>query len=99
MLALMPYLASMPAVTLPLSLICGVRVRSEASFEMPYGFSSMFFAAAGGSMPTSVAATEARKMLVTPPVAAGTNVRCVHSFLRRIARRIWMPHSWPGPER
>ena len=47
----------------------------------------------------NVAAIEARKMLVTPPVDAGTKVRCVHSLRRRMARRIWMPHSWPGPER
>jgi hypothetical protein len=68
----MPYLASMPAVAVR-SLVTGLaRSLSLVSFEMAYGFSSMFFAAGGRSRSTSVAAADARKMLVTPPVAAGT---------------------------
>ena len=58
----------------------------------------MFLAAGGRSSPTRVAADDTRKMLLTPPVAAGMNVMWVHSFLRRMDRRIWMPHSWLGPE-
>ena len=98
MLALMPYLASPPTVAVKSLSMAGTRTRSEVSLEIAYGFSSTLVDAGGRSRPIRVAAAEARKMLVTPPVDAGTKVRCVHSFLRRIERRICSPHSRSAPE-
>lgn len=71
---------------------------SEVTRVIPYGFTSRLLLAGGRSSPTSVAAKETRKMLDGPALEAGSAVRCVHSFLRRIDRRSWMPQTWFGPD-
>ena len=78
--------------------MAGDTLRSVVERAMPYGFSSMFRLAGGSSRPTSVAAAEMRKKPCEPPITVGSGVRCAHSFLRRMARRIWMPHVWPSPD-
>ena len=95
----MPYLASMPMSPSPLLFTAGDTTRSVVDRAMPYGLSSMLRLAGGSSSPTSVAAAEMRKNPCDPPITVGSGVRWTHSFLRRIARRIWMPQVCPSPDR
>src|SRR3981081_3451872 len=59
--------------------------------DVAYGFSSRFRARAGGSMPTSVAATDILKiaLLVDCGPGASTDI----SFLARPARETFMPQT------
>ena len=50
-------------------------VKSLVRLEVAYGLISMFLPAEGRSRPTRSPAADTRKMLVEPPVDAGTNAR------------------------
>ena len=58
-----------------------------------------FVLAAGRSRPTSVPAMDSRNIPAGTPAEAGTSVRCVHSFLRRMTRRMLMPQVWDSAAR
>ena len=62
--------------------------RSVVDRALTYGLISMFLLAGGTSSPTSVAEPETRNHACEPPLAGGSTVRCVHSFFRRMPRRI-----------
>ena len=92
-----PYLMSTPP-SQPISFASGgdatgLVVRSP----MPYGLTSNSRDAGGASIPTRVAASDARKW-PRSPCAADSGVRYDDSFFQRLTRRAWKPQiCGPSP--
>ena len=98
-----PTLTSSPALPPHRSFSPGAASRSVTAPPMAYGLISRLRLPCGASRPTSVAASDTRKMPPIAPLRAtaemGSGVMYEPSFLRRTTRRIWSPHTWAAPGR
>ena len=75
-----------------------VGARFVVRSPITYGFTSKSRDVGGASIPTAVAASDARKW-PRSPWAADSGVRYDDSFFQRFTRRAWNPHTCGPPAR